>query len=132
MYLPRHFTQDGPRWACDGHFLPAQWDLTALLAPIDPQQEVWAAGVTYLPIRLEVLRQGQIVYQGETSSRTMKRSLPELAGCLGYELSFPGGVFLMTGAGIVPGDDFSLAPGDTVQIQVGERQLKNSIRREFP
>ena len=76
MYLTRHDTPTGPRWACDGSFLPNELDLSALLAlpraemlarlaaqpqdapaegallaPIDAAQEVWAAGVTYLRSR---------------------------------------------------------------------------------
>ncbi len=72
-----------------------------------------------LPIGLTILRQGKPVFQGETSSARMKRSLPELAACLGRELDFPHGALLMTGTGIVPGDDFTLQPGDRVHVQVG-------------
>ena len=76
MLLTKHKTSNGSRWAVDGHFLPPSLNLTTLLemtratmfevlerlpgnksasgeeeAPIDPQQEVWAAGVTYLRSR---------------------------------------------------------------------------------
>jgi 2-dehydro-3-deoxy-D-arabinonate dehydratase len=76
MYLTRHQTAKGARWAVDGHFLPEGLELRvllelprqsmlgllgdlpraeaasgALLAPIEPAQEVWAAGVTYLRSR---------------------------------------------------------------------------------
>jgi len=76
MLLTKHKTTDGSRWAVDGHFLPPGTNLSTLLemprekmfqtlktlskgesasgkeeAPIDPQQEVWAAGVTYLRSR---------------------------------------------------------------------------------
>ena len=44
------------------------------------------------------------------------------------ELDFPQGVFLMTGTGIVPPDDFSLLPGDTVRITIGELTLENEVR----
>jgi 2-dehydro-3-deoxy-D-arabinonate dehydratase len=270
MYLTRHDTPTGPRWACDGSFLPNKLDLSvllalpraemlarlaaqpqdapaegALLAPIDAAQEVWAAGVTYLrsrearraesavasvydmvydaqrpelffkaagwrvvgpgapgrvradsrwnvpepelvvvansrleivgysagndlssrdiegenplylpqakvyngscalgpgihltaadelsalPVRLEVQRAGAVVFQGETSITQMKRPLPELVGYLGRELAFPQGVLLMTGTGIVPGDDFNLQPGDVVQVQVGALALETPIR----
>ena len=72
MYLTRHATLNGMRWAVDGKFLqnkmklgvilklPAATTTTVLaqartaesvsgelLAPIEPNQEVWAAGVTY-------------------------------------------------------------------------------------
>jgi 2-dehydro-3-deoxy-D-arabinonate dehydratase len=48
---------------------------------------------------------------------------------LGRELEFPAGVFLMTGTGIVPPDDFTLAPGDRVRIEVGELTLENEVGR---
>jgi 2-dehydro-3-deoxy-D-arabinonate dehydratase len=57
----------------------------------------------------------------------MKRSLNELAGYLGRELSFPQGAFLMTGTGIVPPDGFGLTPGDVVRIQVFEAILENEV-----
>ena len=76
MYLPRHETPGGARWALDGHFLPHSFSFELLLqlpkaeiadflrglpkdapaagkllAPVGPAQEVWAAGVTYLRSR---------------------------------------------------------------------------------
>ena len=80
-----------------------------------------------LPVRLEVMRQGAVLFQGETSIAQMKRRLPELVAYLGRELDFPNGVLLMTGTGIVPGEDFSLRPGDQVRVQVGEITLENPI-----
>lgn len=76
MILTKHKTTDGSRWAMNGYFLPPGISLSTLLempreamlkvltslsqaesasgeeeAPIDPHQEVWAAGVTYLRSR---------------------------------------------------------------------------------
>ncbi len=76
MYLTKHPSADGPRWALDGRLLPptislasllalprrAMTDLLraqpsagpapdALLAPVDDSHEVWAAGVTYVRSR---------------------------------------------------------------------------------
>jgi len=76
MYLTRHLTPNGPRWAADGQYLPPGLSLATLLAlpsallvpaigaartavraegpllaPIDSEQEVWACGVTYLRSR---------------------------------------------------------------------------------
>src|SRR5437763_12695755 len=77
MYLTRHETVSGPRWALDGGFLPPSLTLDVLLqlpkaavvdflralpkgastggapllAPVEPTTEVWAAGVTYLRSR---------------------------------------------------------------------------------
>jgi 2-dehydro-3-deoxy-D-arabinonate dehydratase len=57
----------------------------------------------------------------------MKRDLQELVDYLGRELSFPHGAFLMTGTGIVPGEDFSLAAGDVVCIRIGSLSLENPV-----
>ncbi len=270
MYLTRHATEQGPRWAVDGRFLPRGLDLSTLLAlpkdamlallkgpradepaqgrllsPIDPNHEVWAAGVTYLrsrparqvesgvgdvytrvydavrpelffkangwrvvghaspirirgdsrwnvpepemtlvvnrlceivgfcagddvssrdiegenplylpqakvyngscalgpgirlaepgelidlPIRLEITRDGAPLFRGETRSSHMKRGLEELVGYLGRELDFPHGVFLMTGTGIAPPDDFTLGIGDVVRVAIASLELENEVR----
>ncbi len=76
MYLTRHSSPTGPRWAVDNSLLPAGVTLStllalphsqlsslltelatgeeaagALLAPLDDHQEVWGSGVTYLRSR---------------------------------------------------------------------------------
>ncbi len=76
MYLTKHQTAAGPRWAVDGYLLPATFSLSLLMelpnsavakflqsiavgektaaplvAPIEATQEVWACGVTYLRSR---------------------------------------------------------------------------------
>lgn len=269
MYLTRHATSEGPRWAVDGTLLPASFELGlllqlpadqvsaflaatrtehaadgAILAPIEPHQEVWAAGVTYLrsrqarmaesetadiyqqvydaeraevffksvgwrtaghcsairvrrdshwnvpepelalvvnsagsivgycagndvssrdieganplylpqakvydgscalgpgiivadpdeqrdlPIRMRIMRGSMTAFQGETSTSQLRRSLEEIVSWLTKELRFPQGVFLLTGTCLVPPDDFSLAPGDTVHITVGELTLENPV-----
>jgi 2-dehydro-3-deoxy-D-arabinonate dehydratase len=58
----------------------------------------------------------------------MKRSLEELVAYLIRELDFPNGVFLMTGTGIVPTDEFTLQSGDVVQITVATLVLENEVR----
>lgn len=270
MYLTRHETPRGPRWACDDRFMSAKLDLGlllsmpreviaeilrnpwrrtrsagALLPPLDPNQEVWAAGVTYLrsraareaessvadvysrvydaprpelffkslgwraaghampirirgdsrwnvpepeltlvinrhneivgycagndvssrdiegenplylpqakvyngscalgpgiilatadevrdlPVELAVLRGGAVVFSGQTRTSMMKRDPVELVAYLARELDFPHGVFLMTGTGIVPADDFTLRVGDTVRVTVGAAVLENEVR----
>ena len=82
-----------------------------------------------LPITLAITRAGETVFEGETSTTQLKRTLEEIAGWLTAELQFPEGVFLMTGTGIVPPDDFSLAEGDSVRIQVGSLVLENPVTR---
>jgi 2-dehydro-3-deoxy-D-arabinonate dehydratase len=270
MILTRHQTEPGPRWACDGHFLPPGYNLLSLLEknratmldwlstlprhepakgdflpPLDHRHEVWAAGVTYLrsrdarraessaanvydkvydaarpelffksigwrvaghgmpirirrdsgwnvpepeltvvinrhgeivgytagddvssrdiegenplylpqakvyngscalgpgivlasadqmatlPVHLEIVRSGATAFQGETSIARMKRPLQELADYLVRELDFPHGAFLMTGTGIVPGEEFSLQIGDVVRVAVGAVSLENQVQ----
>ena len=269
MYLSRHRTDDGPRWALDGRYLPKDFALTRLseipaaeahgllegletgpaaedplLPPVEPDQEVWASGVTYkrsrearehesadadayarvyeaerpelffkahgwrvvgpgggvrvrrdsgwnvpepelvlylnsrmevlghtagndvssrdiegenplylpqakvydgscslgpgvvlggadgmrdLPIRLRIFRGDAAVFVGEVSTSRMRRSFEELAGYLGRELTLPTGALLMTGTGIVPGDEFTLTPGDRVEVSVGGLVLENEV-----
>jgi 2-dehydro-3-deoxy-D-arabinonate dehydratase len=83
-----------------------------------------------LPVRLTVLRDGRVVFQGETSTSQIRRPLEELVGYLRRELGFPQGVFLMTGTGIVPPHDFSLQRGDLVRIEIGARTLENEVDRQ--
>lgn len=79
-------------------------------------------------IRLEISRQGTPVFQGKTSLGELKRELTELVSFLFRDNSFPAGVFLMTGTGIVPGDDFTLAHGDTIRIEIdGIGTLENIV-----
>ncbi|HIL69138.1 MAG TPA: 2-hydroxyhepta-2,4-diene-1,7-dioate isomerase, partial [Verrucomicrobia bacterium] len=42
--------------------------------------------------------------------------------------SFPSGVVLLTGTGVVPPDDFTLIPGDLIRIEItGIGQLENTV-----
>jgi 2-dehydro-3-deoxy-D-arabinonate dehydratase len=82
-----------------------------------------------LRITMSIRRGDEIVFEDETDTSQMKRSLEELASYLGRELAFPGGTFLMTGTGIVPEDDFTLKPGDRVGISVGDLMLENEVTR---
>jgi 2-dehydro-3-deoxy-D-arabinonate dehydratase len=73
-----------------------------------------------LAIRMTIERDGQAAFSGETSSGKMKRRFAELAEWLGRDNDLPSGAFLLTGTGLVPGDDFTLAAGDVVRIEVPE------------
>lgn len=79
-------------------------------------------------IRLDISREGQGVFSGASSTAQMRRTPHELAAFLLRELSFPNGVFLMTGTGIVPPDSFTLRPGDIVRIEIeGIGTLLNAV-----
>jgi len=47
-----------------------------------------------------------------------EQQLETLRQYLLRENTFPQGVFLMTGTGVVPDDDIKLRPGDEVRIQI--------------
>lgn len=100
MQLTRHQTNLGTRWAVDGFFLPSSFTLSTLLelrhdammqflatlprdesandtllAPIDGQQEVWAAGVTYLRSRDARRAESQVA---DVYERVYDAARPEL------------------------------------------------------
>ena len=58
------------------------------------------------------------MFHGVTSLAKMKRRIEELVDYLFRDNSFPHGVFLMTGTGIVPPDDYTLHAGDEVRITI--------------
>lgn len=80
-----------------------------------------------LPIHVAVTRAGRGVFEGETRTTQMRRTLEELVAFLGRELALPRGVFLMTGTGIVPPPDFSMQKGDLVRVTVGRLILENNV-----
>ena len=113
MLLTKHRTTDGPRWAVDGRFLQADLHLSSLLemsradmldvlikfstdepaigekeAPLDPQHEVWAAGVTYLRSREARKAESTVADMYE---KVYAAARPELfTKSLGWRVSGPG------------------------------------------
>jgi 2-dehydro-3-deoxy-D-arabinonate dehydratase len=69
-------------------------------------------------IKLQILRDGKTVFEGDTAISQIKRKLEELVSYLFRETSFPNGCLVMTGTGIVPGSDFTLKSGDEIQISI--------------
>jgi 2-dehydro-3-deoxy-D-arabinonate dehydratase len=79
-------------------------------------------------ISLEIHRDGAPVFQGSTQVSQLKRSLDELAGWLHRCQEFPNGSMLLTGTGIVPPNEFTLAAGDRVVIEIdGIGRLENPV-----
>lgn len=79
-------------------------------------------------IVLTIRRHGKKVFHGETTLDQMVREFDELIGWLGRENEYPHGVYLMTGTGIVPDDEFTLLDGDEVSIQItGIGTLTNPV-----
>lgn len=79
-------------------------------------------------ISLEIYRNNEPVFQGDTLISQMKRSHTELAEYLTRETDFPKGVFLMTGTCIVPDFPFTLQSGDEILITIDSiGTLKNIV-----
>lgn len=94
----------------------------------------WITLATAMPprenigISLAIRRDGKVVFEGQTGIDQMARTFEELIGWLGRDNSFPAGVMMMTGTGIVPDSDFTLRPGDVVDITIdGIGTLSNPV-----
>lgn len=82
------------------------------------------------PITIQIEREKKEVFSGETNANQIKRSFTELIEYLFRSQQFPNGAILLTGTGIVPGDTFSLQPGDRVTIKIGGiGQLSNTVKQ---
>src|SRR6266487_5952278 len=91
----------------------------------------WEVSDPYnLTIHLTIERDKQVYWEGETSTRELKRRFEELVSYLFLEDDFPDGVFLCTGTALVPEKQFTLQPGDVVQIRVDQLgSLRNPVVR---
>ena len=79
-------------------------------------------------IQLEICRGGKPVFAGETRASQIKRSFTELVDYLFRSQQFRNGVVLLTGAGVIPPDAFTLAAGDRVRITIsGVGTLENPV-----
>jgi 2-dehydro-3-deoxy-D-arabinonate dehydratase len=79
-------------------------------------------------VGLTIRRAGQVVFDGDTTVGRLKRAFDELVEYLFRSQAFPTGAVLLTGAGIVPGDTFTLTAGDCVRIAIsGIGTLENPV-----
>ena len=79
-------------------------------------------------ISIRIVRDGTEVFAGQTGVDQIKRSFPELAGYLCRSQEFPHGAVLLTGTGVVPANEFTLAAGDVVRITIsGIGELVNTV-----
>lgn len=69
-------------------------------------------------IAIRITRSDAEVFRGSTKLSQMKRTPEELVEYLYRENSFPNGCYLLTGTGIVPDREFTLAPGDEIEITI--------------
>ncbi|MGF7216513.1 2-dehydro-3-deoxy-D-arabinonate dehydratase [Spirosoma lacussanchae] len=110
LYLPQAKTYDGSAALGPCLYVPE--------SPIAPDAQ----------IQLDILRAGQPVFSNRIAISQMKRQHNELVSFLFRECSFPNGCYLMTGTGIVPPDDFTLASQDEVRITIdGIGTLTNRV-----
>lgn len=79
---------------------------------------VWHAGPGPFDVAMRVRRAGRDAYSATASTATMARTFDELIDWLFRALTFPTGVVLLTGTGIVPDAAFTLLPDDVVDITV--------------
>jgi 2-dehydro-3-deoxy-D-arabinonate dehydratase len=97
-----------------------------ILAPAMPP-------VAEVVIGLKIERGGAVVFEGSTPLGRMARRFDELTHWLGIDNTFPDGVVLLTGTGVVPPDEFSLQPDDTVAITIdGIGTLTNPVVQSRP
>jgi 2-dehydro-3-deoxy-D-arabinonate dehydratase len=83
-----------------------------------------------LTIELTITRDGQVAWQGKSSTSGLRRRIPELASYLFREDDFPAGAILSTGTSLVPDLPFTLQPADQVTIGIsGIGELTNPVVR---
>ncbi|PSL07264.1 fumarylacetoacetate hydrolase family protein [Cecembia rubra] len=86
--------------------------------PIDPDTKIY----------MKIERNWKTVFEGQISINQMKRKHGELAEYLTREMSFPKGVYLMTGTCLVPDDSFTLQADDIIHIEIdGIGKLTNKV-----
>ncbi|RYY56095.1 MAG: 2-hydroxyhepta-2,4-diene-1,7-dioate isomerase [Chitinophagaceae bacterium] len=80
-------------------------------------------------IHLSIRRNNEEKFSGSITISQMKRTPGELVSFIYRESSFPHGCLVMTGTGIVPGNDFTLKSGDVISISIdGIGTLVNTVK----
>jgi 2-dehydro-3-deoxy-D-arabinonate dehydratase len=113
LYLPQAKVYDGSCGLGPAIYVPD--------APLPPETA----------IRIVIRRAHATAFEGETTLAAMKRKPEELVEYLFRDNSFPNGCILLTGTGIVPPDEFTLAAGDEIAISItGIGTLVNVVASE--
>ncbi len=80
-------------------------------------------------ISLAIKRNNTVAFEGSVALSQMKRTVTELVSFVYRESSFPQGCLVMTGTGVVPGNNFTLQSGDEITISIdGIGTLINTVR----
>lgn len=119
------------------------WDIERENPLYLPQSKAYAASCALGPVivttdqlqnpyQLEmsctVTRGGRPIFSGSTSTARLHRKFETLVEFLLRSNPVPAGSVLLTGTGIIVGEDAALAPGDTVSIKVPEiGELSNPV-----
>jgi 2-dehydro-3-deoxy-D-arabinonate dehydratase len=112
LYLPQAKVYAGACAIGPAVLVPDDWD-----EPFEIELRILGAG-------------GETLFTGTTSTARMRRSFAELASFCVRDNPVPPGSVLLTGTGLVPPDELSLEPGQTVEIRVpGIGMLSNSVAR---
>ncbi|GMA61963.1 fumarylacetoacetate hydrolase family protein [Alicyclobacillus fastidiosus] len=79
-------------------------------------------------IELTIYREDAVAFSGQVPFSQFRRSFSELTSYLLRDNTIADGTVLMTGTGIVPPDEFTLLPGDVVEIAIEPiGVLKNAV-----
>ncbi len=81
---------------------------------LQPNRTTWPD----VTIQMQIHRQGQVVFRGETSTAAIHRTLADLVDYLGRCKQFPNGVLLFTGTGVMPPESFTLQAEDEIRIRI--------------
>ncbi|MFB6103626.1 MAG: fumarylacetoacetate hydrolase family protein [Halobacteriaceae archaeon] len=81
-----------------------------------------------LGMSMTITRDGETVYEEETSTAEMVRTVTDLADALAAHNPLPDLCVLLTGTSLVPPDEFTLREGDSVDIDIdGIGTLSNPV-----
>jgi 2-dehydro-3-deoxy-D-arabinonate dehydratase len=109
-------------------YLPQAKVYAGACAISDGIRPAWEVDSSDLRITLAVTRDGETVFEGETSTSRLHRPLTDLVAYLTLEENFPDGAMLSTGTGIVPEVSFTLAVGDVIAIEIESvGRLSNTV-----
>jgi 2-dehydro-3-deoxy-D-arabinonate dehydratase len=83
-----------------------------------------------LNIICKIIRDDKVIFAGEINSSAMKRTFEELTDFLCRDNPIPMGTVMTTGTGIMIPNDYALAAGDVVEIEIEDiGKLSNPVRK---